>query len=259
MKSFFTRNYIHFFTQHWPIQHMYFDEEPYVPIEKYNMAIAERYWLSSEGFYILVNKTVPLFLDQNNHYDKHICLIAEHKKPYISRDNLEMSYEIGFFGNPKTAHQYVVKNHFGNPTGYPDERMIRHPIWSTWARWEIITFQNVPQFNPLINTFQRYKVNINEKVVQEFADEIIANGYNNSQLEIDDNWETCYGSAVFDTKVFPNITRLSNELKRKGFRVTLWIHPFINEGCEPAYTEASRNQYFVKNLNGSLHTTWWQG
>ncbi|KAL0117299.1 hypothetical protein PUN28_010272 [Cardiocondyla obscurior] len=224
--------------QHWPVQHMYYEEEPYIPTHPENMAITERYWLSSKGVYIYVNEESPLFLDQNNYQDKYLCLIAKNKKPYQHRDKIELKYNIGVFENPKVAHLNAVNTFLGKPTGRPNERMIRYPIWSTWAR---------------------YKANITEKVVEAFADEIKANKFENSQLEIDDNWETCYGSAEFNTVKFPDIKGLVQRLKNKGFRVTLWIHPFINRGCEPAFSTALKNNYFVKNFDGQVAMSWWQG
>ncbi|XP_066597048.1 myogenesis-regulating glycosidase [Prorops nasuta] len=224
--------------QRWPIQDMYYEEEPYLPTHPVNMALSERYWLSSKGIYITVNDSIPLFLDQNHYKDKNLCLIAKNKAPYQKRPTVILKYEIGVFPNPREAHKAVISRKLGKPVGIPNLRMIRYPIWSTWAR---------------------YKANVSDTVVRKFADEILAHNFNNSQLEIDDNWETCYGSAEFDSKKFPNVTGLITDLKKKGFRVTLWIHPFINENCEPAYTIARSNSYFVKNLNGSIHTQWWQG
>ncbi|XP_046749481.1 myogenesis-regulating glycosidase isoform X2 [Diprion similis] len=224
--------------QHWPIQHMRYEEEPYLPTHPVNMGLAERYWLSSKGIYIFVEDAAPLFIDQNNYKDKNLCLIAKNKAPYRHRESIELNYEIGVFGDPRSAHENVIHDHLGKPTGHPDERMIMNPIWSTWAR---------------------YKANVSTEIVNEFADEILQYGFNNSQLEIDDNWETCYGSAIFDTKKFPNIKSLTDGLKAKGFRVTLWIHPFINEECVPAYTEALNDGYFVKNIDGEVRMAWWQG
>lgn len=224
--------------QRWPIQKMYYEEEAYVPTHPINLAVTERYWLSAEGIYIYVDSSSPLFLDQNNHKDKNLCLIAKNKAPYKNNNLIQMKYEIGIYGNPKLAHQAIVRRYLKKPRGRPNDRMIQYPIWSTWAR---------------------YKADVNENVVDDFTDEIVDNEFPNSQVEIDDNWETCYGSAEFDTSKFPNITQLVDKLKQKGFRVTLWIHPFINEGCEPAYTLAQTNSYFVKNLNGQVHTQWWQG
>ncbi|XP_035718543.1 myogenesis-regulating glycosidase-like isoform X2 [Vespa mandarinia] len=224
--------------QHWPIQHMYYEEEPYVPTHPVNMAVAERYWLSGKGTYIYVDMKDPLFLDQNNYMDKYICLVSKNKGPYRHRESITLNYEIGIFSNPRVAHEYVVQNHLGKPTGHPNERMIKHPIWSTWAR---------------------YKVNVSESVIENFAIDIIEHGFNNSQLEIDDNWETCYGSAEFDKSKFPIIARLTEKLKYRDFRVTLWIHPFINKNCEPAYSTALNNSYFVKSTTGKVDMQWWQG
>ncbi len=56
--------------------------------------------------------------------------------------------------------------------------MIKHPIWSSWAQ---------------------YKADINQSTILDFARQIRENGFEASQLEIDDNWEVCYGDAEFDT------------------------------------------------------------
>ncbi|KYQ57032.1 hypothetical protein ALC60_04020 [Trachymyrmex zeteki] len=224
--------------QYWPIQNMCYEEEAYLPTHPSNMAIAERYWLSSKGIYIYVDYASPLFLDQNNYRDKYLCMITKNKAPYQHRDIINVTYTIGVFPDPTTAHQYAVKNHLGKPTVLPDSLMVQYPIWSTWAR---------------------YKTNITAKVVETYADEIVAHGFKNSQIEIDDNWETCYGSAEFDPVKFPDVSALTKLLNDKGFRVTLWIHPFINRNCESAYSTALNNDYFVKNLDGNVQMSWWQG
>ena len=78
----------------------------------------------------------------------------------------------------REVDDYVRANFLAKPTGIPDERMFERPVWSTWAQ---------------------YKADINTSVVKQFAAEIRDNGFQDSQLEIDDNWEVCYGDAVFDS------------------------------------------------------------
>ena len=75
--------------------------------------------------------------------------------------------------------------------------MMSFPIWSTWAQ---------------------YKTQINESVVLKFANDILDNGFNNSHLEIDDNWEVCYGDAKFDSKKFPDPARVIHQLNGLGYR-----------------------------------------
>ena len=94
--------------------------------------------------------------------------------------------------------------------------------------------------------------------VLQFAKQIVNNGFNNSQLEIDDNWETCYGSVTFNKSRFANMKKLSNTLKKMGFRVTLWNHPFINLNC-PLQKEAKSKGYLVKDQNGNVDSVWWDG
>ncbi|XP_047004539.1 myogenesis-regulating glycosidase-like [Schistocerca americana] len=129
-------------------------------------------------------------------------------------------------------------NYLGKPTGVPDERMVTHPVWATLAR---------------------YDIGVNDSLVRDLANEIIANGFKNSHIEIDDIWETCYGSLTFDTNLFRDIRALTDELHSLGFRVTLWIHPFVNRGCESYYSEAMEKGYFVSNVNGSTFTRWYHG
>lgn len=190
----------------------------YVSKEADNAAIAEPYWLSSDGLGIYVDERVPLFIDQNNKEANSTCFEAVIEPPYSDeRQKNELIYTVVSTQNARTTHEYMVRRFLKKPVGYPDHRMIELPIWSTWAK---------------------YKTNINESVVLEFANKIKENGFENSQLEIDDLWETCYGSLNVDTKRFPDLKRLNLQLKQMGFRVTIWIHPFINKGCEPWYSEA---------------------
>lgn len=205
--------------QHWPVEMDMLRDYSYVTKSTDNCGVAERYWLNSAGSFIYVDATVPLFINQNVIGSDTLCLTAKKELPYDRYDTQAFSfvYYIGVANDVRTVHMQAVRKFLQQPTAIPDERMVRHPIWSTWAR---------------------YKRNINAEIVSKFADEILANGFNNSQMEIDDLWEVCYGSLTFNQTRFPNIKNFTDALKAKGFRVTLWVHPFINKGCDPWYSEA---------------------
>ena len=178
-----------------------------------NLGVAEPYWLNSKGGAIWVEKEQPLFYSWNQNSSSKLCLASKKSLPYRMKadDTLELSYTLCAGENAKDMQTYAAANFWGRPETIPDERMITSPIWSTWAQ---------------------YKAEINESIVMEFANNIISNGFDNSQLEIDDKWEACYGDAKFDLTKFPDPARLVTNLKAKGFRVTLWIHPFVNLECE---------------------------
>lgn len=222
--------------QYWPIEKLSFNDYSYVTKEADSCALAERYWLNSRGLFMYVEKEAPLFLTQEA--NSTMCLITKKDAPYYTRDgtSFTFNYKIGIAADAKQAHLKAVEYFLKKPTDYPDERMTRYPIWSTWAK---------------------YRRDIDENVVLSYADLIVDFGFNNSQMDIDDMWETCYGSLEFNTSKFPNISYVTSALKAKGFRITLWVTPFINKGCEPYYSEALNKGYFVLNHDGNPDVKWW--
>uniref|UniRef100_A0A1B6HX93 Glycoside hydrolase family 31 N-terminal domain-containing protein n=2 Tax=Homalodisca liturata TaxID=320908 RepID=A0A1B6HX93_9HEMI len=223
--------------QYWPFNNMTFNMFSYITKQDQNQAVAEPYWLTSSGGYIYVNKTVPLFIDSNNLYPNGLCLISQQTPPYLPRNGSYLGYKICMYNNAKQAHMNAVKNDLGKPTGVPDERMVQHPIWSTWVR---------------------FKYDVNATAVKAFAQDIVDYGFNNSQIEIDDNWESCYGSAQFNKSRFPNMAKLATELNEMGFRITLWNHPFINTNCD-LFTTLKNKGYLVKDQSGNVVSSWWDG
>lgn len=240
------------------------DRVPYLPgdmiqdKDKYFGGVAEPYWLNSKGAAIWIPEEQPLFYSWNSQNNSKLCISSIKSLPYpvIDGSAVEFNYWLCSADDAKQMQVYAAGNLWKKPTSIPDERMMTHPIWSTWAQ---------------------YKEAINESVVLQFADDIIAHGFDNSQLEIDDNWETCYGDAMFDKNKFPFPARLVNNLKEKGFRVTLWIHPFINMECQSFMAAAnppnmylvrdSKAKYIPEGMFGSWEGLaylpglmwWWQG
>lgn len=114
--------------------------------------------------------------------------------------------------------------------------MMKRPIWSTWAY---------------------FKKSIDSQNILKFAKDINANNFSNSQLEIDDKWQTFYGDFTFEKIKFVNISKLIKELNSIGFRTTLWMHPFA-EFFSSNYRIQSNNKYAVcdkesKNFHSYFH------
>ncbi|XP_049836800.1 myogenesis-regulating glycosidase-like [Schistocerca gregaria] len=228
------------YNQTWLIEDNVYSDYSYVSKEQDNVGVAERYWLFSDGRYVYIPPYVPLFVEQNTNTSKdQLCFFAENKPPYpVDRSETVLEFTVCYYENARVAHEEAIKEYFDKPLGIPDERMTTHPIWSTWAR---------------------YKRDINDTTVRQFANEIVEHGFSNSQIEIDDKWETCYGSLTFDPNKFPDVRALVDDLHAMGFRVTLWVHPFINSDCEPRYSRALEEGWFVSDSEGSTNTSWWNG
>ncbi|XP_017123926.1 myogenesis-regulating glycosidase [Drosophila elegans] len=223
---------------YWPVERQRHSNYSYLPKELDNFGVGERYWLNGDGVFLYVESNTPLFIDQNTaDYPDQLCLSATSALPYDPRvTSAKFVYHIAVAKDAKAAHKYAVKTFHGQPTGHPDERMVMHPVWSTWAL---------------------YKAEVSDDVVRDFAKQILDNGFNNSQLEIDDDWEDCYGAMTFRKNKFPDSKTLTDDLKALGFRVTLWIHPFINNNCTAIYEEAKSLGYLVLDHEGSSDTQWW--
>ena len=222
--------------QSWPIQKRAY-KSAYTTQHENSQAVLEPYWLDSKGQYVFVDDdTVPLFVEYNK---TKLLLRAANKFPYIRKDTkTHLNFTVCCFENVKLAHQHAIEHAFEKPARVPDFRMVQYPIWSTWAA---------------------YKADISEENVTEYARAITKNDFPNSALEIDDKWETCYGSLSIDKKKFPDMKRLVTNLKEHGFRVTLWIHQFVNTDCQPFFQDANGLKYFVRNDSNSVLTEWWNG
>lgn len=53
---------------------------------------------------------------------------------------------------------------------------------------------------------------MSESRVFDFANSIRQYGFQDSQLEIDDRWETCYGDFTFDDRKFPDPKAMVDQL-----------------------------------------------
>ena len=99
--------------------------------------VVEPYWLNSDGFAIHASKQVPLFTSYNEGQNGLLCLSSRYEAPYKKSDDLlHLQYDICSSSDVKAVHQFVSANYWNKPRTIPDERMFRHPVWSTWARYK---------------------------------------------------------------------------------------------------------------------------
>ncbi|KAF2905133.1 hypothetical protein ILUMI_01041 [Ignelater luminosus] len=224
--------------QAWPIQKLRLANFANVLQQDQSGAIVEPYWLNSAGGYIFVNDKVPLFINQNRLLGSinKVCFSAKIAKPYPPRNKVVLHYTVVSDINAREAHMHAVKHFLGRPSGHPNYRIVERPIWSTWAR---------------------YKRDIDDSLLLEFANEIVDHGYPDGQFEIDDHWEECYGSLTFNLSRFGDINNTVAKIKSMNFTVTLWTHPFVNIDCVKYREIGRRYGYFVKNSEGSDLTSWW--
>ena len=112
---------------------------------------------------------------------------------------------------------------------------------------------------PIYTTWVEFKTAVSQQKVVEFGHAIRDNKLPAGVIEIDDKWEAGYGDLRFDAAKFPDPRAMNEELHRLGFRVTLWVHPFVNVGTE-SFGDRAVQKFLIKDLSGNpglIH--WWQG
>jgi alpha-glucosidase (family GH31 glycosyl hydrolase) len=112
---------------------------------------------------------------------------------------------------------------------------------------------------PIYTTWVEFKTAVTQQKVVEFARTIREHNLPAGVIEIDDKWEEGYGDMRFDAAKFPDPKGMNDELHRLGFRVTLWIHPFVNIGTR-SFDDPAMRKLLMKDLSGEpgiIH--WWQG
>eukprot|EP00873_Tetraselmis_striata_P004966 jgi/Tetstr1/425230/TSEL_015690.t2 len=125
------------------------------------------------------------------------------------------------------------------PTGrLPDELLFSAPQYNLWIECNYYPTQ--------------------EKVLA-YARKVLEVGMSPGVLMIDTNWAMYYGSNQFDASRFPDPKQMIAELHSLGFKVMLWISPFISPDS-PVFRYARRKKYLIKNHWGGVGIPeWWDG
>jgi alpha-glucosidase (family GH31 glycosyl hydrolase) len=85
---------------------------------------------------------------------------------------------------------------------------------------------------PQYNTWIELVYNQNQKDILNYAHSIIDNGFPPGVIMIDDNWADYYGRFDFRADRFTNAVAMIDELHSLGFKVMLWVSPFVSPDTE---------------------------
>lgn len=155
----------------------------------------------------------------------------------------------GTAGNSLQSAYQSASAHFFPASGrWPDSLLVTAPQYNLWIEL---------QYNP------------NQKDVLNYADQVLQNGWPAGVLMIDDNWFNYYGELDFDKAKFPDARQAIAQLHQKGFKVMLWICPFITPDSKE-FRELLAKKYLLldnegdekqewKNARKPLLINWWNG
>lgn len=109
-------------------------------------------------------------------------------------------------------------------------------------------------------TWTQYPRCLTQQRVLGFAQAVRDVGYPSRLLLIDDRWETNYGDHSFSSD-FENPVAMVQQLHDMGFKVLLWLTPFMNVGSA-GYGELLAKGWLVadaQNPAEAAHFRWWGG
>ena len=151
--------------------------------------------------------------------------------------------------NLRDAYNFVCKEFFPSNGKIPDELLFTHPQYNTWI--ELMYDQN-------------------EADILKYAEDIINKGYPPGVIMIDDNWQEDYGKWEFSTRRFKDPKGMIDKLHGMGFKVMVWICPFISsdsevfrylakEGMLLLEGERTQDISWANTQNKAAIIRWWNG
>lgn len=157
--------------------------------------------------------------------------------------------QIGSFGKTLAEVQRFVSNKYFKASGLlPDSLLFTAPQYNTWIE---LTY------------------NQNQADIIKYAKAIIDNGMPPGVFMIDDTWQEDYGVWDFHPKRFPNPKEMIDQLHAMGFKVMLWICPFVSPDQKLIYFDLKENKAFLlekKTVNANWNNStdpimisWWNG
>jgi len=151
--------------------------------------------------------------------------------------------------NLKDAYTYVSHKYFPSNGKIPDQLFFTNPQYNTWI--ELMYDQN-------------------EEDILKYADAIIDNGFPPGVIMIDDNWQKDYGTWEFSPSRFSDPKGMIKKLHEKGFKVMVWVCPFVSADSEVFRflakggmllldEDKEQNILWANTQNKAAIIRWWNG
>lgn len=213
----------------------------YLPVSAYGSQLPLH--ASSEGEFSLrrnptMNQMVSALFSSKGRY----LYAPEGFDLKVSAGTLELSEEVELVEAGsclREAYEAFIKKYDVRPNEtlhLPDE-FTQKNVYNTWI--EMTFFQN-------------------QKDILAYARALIADGFEPGVLMIDDGWSDYYGKWKFSVEKFPDPKSMIQELKNLGFKVMLWIVPFVTTDSLEARMLLMQD-LVLKNGEAPHTPLWWNG
>lgn len=170
----------------------------------------------------------------------------------IQKDHLELSGKDIHLekagADLRSAYLAGSKKYFPASGSLPDSALVLTPQYNTWI--ELLYNQN-------------------QEDILHYAHQLIDHGFPPGVLMIDDNWFPSYGNFQFRSDQFSDPKKMIAELHVLGFKVMVWISPFVSPDGE-TFRDLLEKKFLLFDNRGNdtlswsaatepLITHWWNG
>lgn len=195
------------------------------------------YDLSQEN---LNNQNVPFLVSSEGRYiwsDRPFAFRLEKGDLYIVTSE---KIEIVQAGKTlREAYRAASAKHFPPSGDLPDSLFFSMPQYNTWIE---------------------LMYNQNQEDILFYAHNVLKHDFPVGVFMVDDNWQKYYGNFEFKPERFPDPKGMVDELHRMGFRIMLWICPFVSPDS-PEFRELHSKGFLIrkKGSDDAAIIRWWNG
>ena len=175
--------------------------------------------VSTKGRFIWSEEPFKFSFEKNR-------LLISHAKNAITIDSAGK--------NLKEAFSNASRRFFPSKNKLPDTLLFSKPQYNTWI--ELVYNQN-------------------QQDILSYARAIIDNGFPPGVLMIDDNWADYYGRFDFRADRFRDAAAMVDTLHDLGFKVMLWVSPFVSPDTE-VFRELLAKKLLLLDNGGDTTMSW---
>ena len=138
----------------------------------------------------------------------------------------------------RSAYMEACKKHFPASGKTPDMFNFTAPQYNSWIEL---------QFNPT------------QEKIMKYARKVLDCRLEPGIMMIDNYWYKWNGNWTFDREAFPDPKAMIDQLHARGFKVILWISPFISPDSR-TFLSLNKQDLLIKDEKGEpAIQSWWDG
>ncbi|MFZ5940557.1 MAG: glycoside hydrolase family 31 protein [Bacteroidota bacterium] len=212
--------------QNWPSSSASFEVDPFYATSNQ----ASPLWLCSTGTAVLADTyhTMAYSFNKNGSglFSLHIKNTVEGQLVFTVGSDLREAF-------------ISATDIFGKPGSVPVKEYFSRAIFNSWIQ---------------------FRKDVNQPGLLAYAAAIREHELPCSILEVDDMWTPAYGDFTFDSRKFPDPEAMIGTLDSLGFKVVLWVTPFV-EKSSSSYSFLRSRGYLIGEGKGKTPylTEWWNG